>query len=704
MKKILSKFDKNERMDNSNTASNQRDGSCFIGKVFTVGRTIVTVEDILAEGGFAVVFLTKPNGSSSSNNIRYALKRLYVNNQVDLNAAKREIQIASNLSGHKNIIGYIDSSITPHPGGVFEVLMLMPYCKTNVLSMMNAKLAAGFTEIEVLQIFCDIAEAVSRLHHCQTPIIHRDLKVENILQAESGDFVLCDFGSATARVLNAKTHGISNVEDEIRKFTTLSYRAPEMVDLYAEKNITTKADIWAMGCLLYKLMYFTLPFGESVLAIQNGTFSIPDNSQYSIGLHKLVKYMLEPNQDLRPNIWQVCEIAFKIQSKDNPVTNIQKSEAPVLENLSCPPFESELKRASVQKTTIAPKQQVAELGTSVAPRQRPKGNVSSQNLPLVLPSSPSPRNTIASPSPQVLQSTDPNFDACDKSSSISQTPVSPYALKSKANDLKTPTKSSANEQLFEAKFADSFSDTTNLPQPPLSGSKKDIQSPTSPMHQQLLNAPKVMAGGHRRNMSDTSAFNKTFANETNEFLAPYEASHKARVNLSFGPSSIPHTLETAEISEQFSNVQLRSSISSAELPTTNDKNSNKPNSSTGLSQWNPFEDPTPFNQMTEDHIYEAEFDALRDRPNAPKGEINSPIRNTSKVFPPQDLSSPISQGSQTSSSSVSLNGPPSEAPPPLPPQLSQEEKEEASNEDPFASAPFSLPSGFRRASQKANRR
>lgn len=153
----------------------------------------------------------------------------------------------SNLSGHKNIIGYIDSSITTHPGGVFEVLMLMSYCKTNVLSMMNAKISAGFSENEVLHIFCDIAEAVSRLHHCQTPIIHRDLKIENILQNDSGDFVLCDFGSATARILNPKTHGISNVEEEIRKFTTLSYRAPEMVDLYSEKNITTKADIWAMG-------------------------------------------------------------------------------------------------------------------------------------------------------------------------------------------------------------------------------------------------------------------------------------------------------------------------------------------------------------------------------------------------------------------------------------------------------------------------
>lgn len=229
--------------------------------------------------------------------------------------------------------------------------------------MMNAKLGVGFTENEVLHIFCDIAEAVSRLHHCQTPIIHRDLKIENILQNDngdflsiliylitvsgmlfqsililssiSGDFVLCDFGSATARILNSKTNGITNVEEEIRKYTTLSYRAPEMVDLYAEKNISTKADIWAMGCLLYKLMYFTLPFGESVLAIQNGTFSIPDNSSYSIGLHKLVQYMLEPNQELRPNIWQVCEIAFKLQSKENPVTNIQVSFYWYLHSIVC---------------------------------------------------------------------------------------------------------------------------------------------------------------------------------------------------------------------------------------------------------------------------------------------------------------------------------------------------------------------------------
>ena len=47
------------------------------------------------------------------------------------------------------------------------------------------------------------------------------------------------------------------------------------------KSITTKSDIWALGCLLYKLCFFCLPFGESTLAIQNGNFTFPDSSKYS---------------------------------------------------------------------------------------------------------------------------------------------------------------------------------------------------------------------------------------------------------------------------------------------------------------------------------------------------------------------------------------------------------------------------------------
>lgn len=82
-------------------------GANFIGKSFTVGKHQVTVEEIIAEGGFAIVFLVKTN-----QGVRCALKRMYVNNEHDLQVCKCEIQIMKDLVGHKNIVGYLDSSVT----------------------------------------------------------------------------------------------------------------------------------------------------------------------------------------------------------------------------------------------------------------------------------------------------------------------------------------------------------------------------------------------------------------------------------------------------------------------------------------------------------------------------------------------------------------------------------------------------------------
>jgi len=53
--------------------------------------------------------------------------------------------LQSNLSGHKNIIGYVDSSITHTTGGIHELLLLMPYCKSQVFQMMNNRLRITFS-------------------------------------------------------------------------------------------------------------------------------------------------------------------------------------------------------------------------------------------------------------------------------------------------------------------------------------------------------------------------------------------------------------------------------------------------------------------------------------------------------------------------------------------------------------------------------
>ncbi|NWI85576.1 AAK1 kinase, partial [Pitta sordida] len=332
-------------------------------------------------GGFAIVFLVRTN-----NGVKCALKRMYVNNEYDLQVCKREIQIMRDLSGHKNIVGYIDSSINSvSSGDVWEVLILMDFCRGGqVVNLMNQRLQTGFTESEVLQIFCDTCEAVARLHQCKTPIIHRDLKVENILLHDRGHYVLCDFGSATNKFQNPQTEGVNAVEEEIKKYTTLSYRAPEMVNLYSGKLITTKADIWALGCLLYKLCYFTLPFGESQVAICDGNFTIPDNSRHSQDMHCLIRYMLEPDPDKRPDIYQVSYFAFKLAKKECPVQNVQNSPIPAKLPDPVKASEAAAKKSQPKARLTDP---IPTTETSIAPRQRPKAGQTQPN-PGILPIQP----------------------------------------------------------------------------------------------------------------------------------------------------------------------------------------------------------------------------------------------------------------------------------------------------------------------------
>ncbi|KAG7243881.1 hypothetical protein INR49_006036 [Caranx melampygus] len=376
-------------------------GGSFIGRVFTIGRYQVTVEEIVAEGGFAIVFLVRTH-----QGLRCALKRMYVNNEHDLQICKLEIQIMRDLVGNKNIVGFLDSSITAvGAGDVWEVLILMDFCRGGqVVNLMNQRLQTGFTEAEVLQIFCDTCEALARLHQCKTPIIHRDLKVENILLHDRGHYVLCDFGSATNRFQNPQTEGVAGVEEEIKKYTTLSYRAPEMVNLYGGKVITTKADIWAMGCLLYKLCYFTLPFGESQVAICDGSFTIPDNSRYSHDMHCLIRYMLEPDPDKRPDIYQVSYFAFKLARRECPVQNVHNSPIPAKLPEPIRASEAVAKKSQTKARLTDP---IPTTETSIAPRQRPKaGQAQPQPISGILPIQPAltprKRPNVAAGAPQAI--------------------------------------------------------------------------------------------------------------------------------------------------------------------------------------------------------------------------------------------------------------------------------------------------------------
>ncbi|XP_034396488.1 AP2-associated protein kinase 1-like isoform X16 [Cyclopterus lumpus] len=565
----------------------------FIGRVFTIGRYQVTVEEIVAEGGFAIVFLVRTH-----QGVRCALKRMYVNNEHDLQVCQLEIQIMRDLVGNKNIVGFLDSSITAvGAGDVWEVLILMDFCRGGqVVNLMNQRLQTGFTEAEVLQIFCDTCEAVACVHQCKSPIVHRDLKVENILLHDRGHYVLCDFGSATNHFQNPQTEGIAVVEEEIKKYTTLSYRAPEMVNLYGGMIITTKADIWAMGCLLYKLCYFTLPFGESQVAICDGSFTIPDNSRYSQDMHCLIRYMLEPDPDKRPDIYQISHFAFKLARQECPVPNEHNSPIPA--KLPEPIRASEaVAKKSQTKARITDR--VPTMETSIAPRQRPKaGQAQPQPISGILPIQPAltprKRPNVAVGAPQAI-GVGINVPAAAAFQAAQQAPAAPHPAQT-AN--MQPQATTQHQQLLIKQQQASAYLSPQSNQQTAGRVIHRVGSLTPPSSPKM--APK---SGHRRILSDvthSAVFGVPVSKSTQLLQA---AAAEASLNKSKSASTTP---SGSPCSSQQSVYHLGDGDALSALAAPNTQPS-----------WNPFGDDN-FSKLTAEELLNKDFAKLAE--NAAPGE------------------------------------------------------------------------------------
>lgn len=52
--------------------------------------------------------------------------------------------------------------------------------------------------------------------------------------------------------------------------------------------ISNKADIWALGCLLYKMIYYKTPFDENQIKIIDGTFDFPPIPTYPDNVKDLI--------------------------------------------------------------------------------------------------------------------------------------------------------------------------------------------------------------------------------------------------------------------------------------------------------------------------------------------------------------------------------------------------------------------------------
>eukprot|EP00064_Thunnus_orientalis_P012236 superscaffoldBa00001854_g12270 len=134
-----------------------------------------------------------------------------------------------------------------------------------------------------------------RYLHKEKRIVHRDLTPNNIMLGEKDKVTITDFGLAKQKQENSKLTSVVG---------TILYSCPEIVknEPYGEK-----ADIWALGCILYQMATLQPPFYSSnMLSLANkiveAVYEPIEEGAFSERVVDMIRWCLSPDADRRPDI------------------------------------------------------------------------------------------------------------------------------------------------------------------------------------------------------------------------------------------------------------------------------------------------------------------------------------------------------------------------------------------------------------------
>lgn len=145
--------------------------------------------------------------------------------------------------------------------------LVMPYCPTSSVSMIG-----NISEDDAWRFIRDVSSGLAYLH--SKNIIHRDIKPDNILLNEQGDFLISDFGITVKMRSTLRRASTRNINDSKDTAGSLAYMGPELFSSNPTPVMAT--DIWALGATLYEILEGELPFfGQGGVLLLNGA-EIPD--------------------------------------------------------------------------------------------------------------------------------------------------------------------------------------------------------------------------------------------------------------------------------------------------------------------------------------------------------------------------------------------------------------------------------------------
>eukprot|EP00667_Euglena_gracilis_P005391 EG_transcript_5430 len=197
------------------------------------------VLQMLGQGGMSVIWLVEYAGVKMAAKVPKA--GIKPRHKKDMFAAAR----AQGVIKHPNVLRVLGV----HEEGSWPCILL------------ELAEAGDLTEWQVGKVdlrmqwkaLTEVAQGMAAIHGCNPPLIHRDLKGQNVFLTKAGTAKVADF-DFVARVDPPKyaVKGICG---------TPGFMAPEML---AEMSYGTKADVFSYGSLLYEITHKTFPFSKEL--------------------------------------------------------------------------------------------------------------------------------------------------------------------------------------------------------------------------------------------------------------------------------------------------------------------------------------------------------------------------------------------------------------------------------------------------------
>ena len=208
------------------------------------------IEGPLGSGGMAAVF----RATDLKHDRQVAIKVIHPDVAASMGAERflREIQITAKLN-HPHILGLYDSG---DAGGV--LYYVMPVVEGETLRDLIDR-EQQLSIDDALRIAREVADALGYAH--SLGLVHRDIKPENIFLS-GGHAVVADFGIARA----VSAAGAQSLTQTGMAVGTPAYMSPEQGA--GDPNVDGRADIYALGCVLYEMLVGQVPFtGSTAIAV-----------------------------------------------------------------------------------------------------------------------------------------------------------------------------------------------------------------------------------------------------------------------------------------------------------------------------------------------------------------------------------------------------------------------------------------------------